>query len=277
MHGKVVVMTGATSGIGEVAAERLAAQGARVSLIGRDPVRAQATLAKLRRAGPGAEHRAYLADLSSIAETKRVAAEIAAAEPRIDVLVNNAGAVFNRRQETREGLELTFALNHMSYFVLTESLKDRLIAAAPSRIVNTASAAHRGARLDFDDLQLKGASSSLSAYGRSKLANILFTRELARRLGGTGVTANSLHPGFVASRFGDSLSGVLKMIMPLAKVFAISSEKGAETIVYLAASPAVDGKSGLYFEKCAPVTPSAEAQDDAAAARLWAESERLAA
>jgi NAD(P)-dependent dehydrogenase (short-subunit alcohol dehydrogenase family) len=277
MQGKVVVMTGATSGIGEVAAVNLAGQGARIVLIARDPARAEATLARLRAARSGAEHRAHMADLSSIADTRRVGAEIAAAESKIDVLVNNAGAVFGRHSESREGLEMTFALNHMAYFVLTEALKDRLIAAEPARIVNTASAAHRGAKLDFNDLQDRAGAGVMGAYGRSKLANILFTRELARRLAGTGVTANCLHPGFVATRFGDNLTGPLRLLFPLAKLFAISPAEGAKTIVYLASSPAVEGVSGLYFDKCAPATPTAEAQDDAAATRLWAESEKLAA
>ena len=277
MQGKVVVMTGATSGIGEVAARRLAEQGARIVFVARDPERADATLAKLREAGPGVAHWSHIADLSSMADTRRIAAEIAKAEPRIDVLINNAGAVFDHRFETTEDLELTFALNHMAYFVMTEGLKERLVASAPARIVNTASVAHQGAHLDFDDLQARRSYSGIRAYSRSKLCNILFTRELARRLAGTGVTANSLHPGFVATRFGDNTAGLLKLVMPLAKLFAISPEDGARTIVYLASSPEVEGKSGLYFDKSAPKTPSVAAQDDTAAARLWAESERLAA
>ena len=276
MQGKVVVVTGATSGIGEVAAMRLAGQGARIVFIARDPARAETTLAKLRQAGPDAAHRAHMADLSLMADTRRVAAEIAAAEPRIDVLINNAGAVFDRRVMTSEGLELTFALNHMAYFVLTEGLKARLVGSAPARIVSTASAAHQGARLDFEDLQSSRSFSALGVYGRSKLCNILFTRELARRLAGTGVTANCLHPGVVATRFGDNTGGLLRLVMPLVKRLSISPERGAETIVYLAASAEVEGVSGLYFAKCTPATPSAAARDDAAAARLWESSERLA-
>jgi NAD(P)-dependent dehydrogenase (short-subunit alcohol dehydrogenase family) len=276
MQGKVVVATGATSGIGEVAAVRLAEQGARIVFIARDPVRASSTLAKLNAAGAGVEHRFHLADLSLMADTRRVAAEIAAAEPRIDVLINNAGAVFTRRIVTSEGLEMTFALNHMAYFVLTQGLMARLTGSAPARIVNTASAAHQGARLDFDDLQSARSFSAMGAYGRSKLCNILFTRELARRLAGTRVTANCLHPGVVATRFGDSAGGLLGLMMPLVRRLSISPERGAETIVYLAASPAVEGVSGLYFAKCAPATPSRAAQDDDAAARLWADSEQLA-
>jgi NAD(P)-dependent dehydrogenase (short-subunit alcohol dehydrogenase family) len=276
MQGRVVVATGATSGIGEAAATRLAERGARIVFVARDPARAQATLAKLNKAAPGLEHRVHLADLSLMAETRRVAAEIATAEPRIDVLLNNAGAVFTRRMVTSEGLELTFALNHMAYFVLTQGLMERLTASAPARIVSTASAAHQGARLDFDDLQSSRSFSTMGAYGRSKLCNILFTRELARRLAGVGVTANCLHPGVVATRFGENAGGLLGVMMPLVRRLSISPERGAETIVYLAASPEVEGVSGLYFAKCAPATPSSAARDDAAAARLWEASERLA-
>ncbi len=276
MQGKVVVMTGATSGIGEVAAIRLAERGARIVFIARDPTRAEATLARLSEAGPGPKHGAHLADLSLISDTRRVAGEIAAAEPRIDVLVNNAGAVFGRRAVTAEGLEFTFALNHMAYFVLTQGLMARLTGSAPARIVSTASAAHQGARLDFEDLQSARSFSAMGAYARSKLCNILFTRELARRLAGAGVIANCLHPGVVATRFGDNAGGLLGLMMPLVKRLSISPERGAETIVHLAASSEVQAVSGLYFAKCAPVTPSAAARDDAAAARLWEASERLA-
>jgi NAD(P)-dependent dehydrogenase (short-subunit alcohol dehydrogenase family) len=276
MDGKVVVLTGGTSGIGQVAATELARQGARMVLIARDRVRAARALADVNIAGPGVAHRAVYADLASIAETRRVAAEIAAVEPRIDVLINNAGALFNQRRLSPDGLEMTFAVNHMAYFVLTEGLK-RTLVASQARIVNTASGAHRGAALDFDDLQSERAYSGFQTYGRSKLCNILFTRELARRLQGTGVTANSLHPGFVATRFGDGSGGLLQALMPVARLGAISPQKGAETIVYLASSPDVASVTGLYFFKRKPDTPSAAAQDDVAASRLWAESERLEA
>jgi NAD(P)-dependent dehydrogenase (short-subunit alcohol dehydrogenase family) len=276
MQGKVVVITGATSGIGEVAAERLAGLGARIVLIGRDPKRAEATLARLRQAGPGVTHSAHYADLSRLDEMHRVAADVAQAEPRIDVLVNNAGALFNTRIVTPDGLEMTFATNHMAYFVLTLGLRRSLLAAAASRIVNTASAAHLGNRLDFDDLQSAKSYRGFRAYGRSKLCNILFTRALARRLEGTGVTANCLHPGFVATRFGDASGGLLGRAFGLFKLFAISPERGARTIVYLASSPEVAGSNGLYFYKSKPATPSAQAQDDAAAERLWVESARIA-
>jgi len=213
MHGKVVVMTGGTSGIGEVAAERLAGLGARLVLVARDRARGEATLARLRARGPGVAHVAHYADLSLIADTKRVAAEIAAAEPRIDVLINNAGAMFGHRRVTADGLELTFATNHMSYFLLTHGLRERLLASPPARVVNTSSAAHRRADLDFDDLQSARGYRGFMAYSRSKLCNILYTRELARRSAGTGVTANCLHPGFVATRFGDASGGFFSYVV----------------------------------------------------------------
>jgi len=276
MQGKVVVMSGATSGIGEIAAVRLAAIGARLVLIARDRARGEATLARLRTAAPGAGHVVHYADLSSLAETQRIAAEIAAAEPRIDVLVNNAGAVFDSRAVTAEGLERTFALNHMSYFVLTAGLLERLMAAAPSRIVNTASNAHRRGHIDFNDLQSARSYRAFAVYGTSKLCNILVTRELARRLAGRGVTANSFTPGFVATRFGDQAGGLYAAGVRFAKLLADKPEKGAETLVYLATSPKVANISGQFWQNCRPGTLSAEAQDDTIAQRLWQESARIA-
>jgi NAD(P)-dependent dehydrogenase (short-subunit alcohol dehydrogenase family) len=277
MKGKVVVITGATSGIGEIAAQRLAGMGARIVLVARDASRGQRTLTRLPSIGPGAPHSIYYGDLSRISQCKRVAAEIAAAEPRIDVLINNAGALFGSRQLNSDNLEETFATNHMAYFVLTLSLKANLLAAAPARVVSTASDAHKGYTLDFDDLQAAKGYSAIRAYGRSKLCNILFTRELARRWSGQGITANCLHPGFVATRFGDASGGILSSVVRVGKtLFAITPEKGAETIVYLASSPEVAVISGEYFYKCRPATPTAGARDDAAASRLWSESAKLA-
>jgi NAD(P)-dependent dehydrogenase (short-subunit alcohol dehydrogenase family) len=273
MRGKVVVVTGATSGIGRIAAEALAAQGARIILIARDPIRADGTLERL---GARGAHQALIADLSSLRETKEVGARIAEQQPRIDVLINNAGNVFGRRAVTADGLERTFALNHMAYFVLTQTLRERLIAAAPARIVNTASGAHRGNALDFDDLQMERRYRALTAYGRSKLANILFTRELARRLAGTGVTANCLHPGFVATGLGQRGAGFFGTMVRMAMVFAGNPERGAKTIVHLAASPDAATATGGYYVDCRATQPSRAAQDDAAAARLWEESVRLA-
>jgi len=276
MQGKTIVITGATSGIGQVAAERLAAMGARIVLVARDRTRGEATLAKLRAASPGVRHTIHYADLSLIAEMKRVAAEIAAAEPRIDVLVNNAGAMFARRRETADGLETTFATNHMAYWVMAHGLRDRLRESAPARVVSTASTAHFGATLDFDDLQTTRNYSAMKAYGRSKLANILFTRALARRAKAVGVTANCLHPGLVATRFADNNGGLFKFGARIVKLFGVSPEKGAETIVHLASSPEVAEVTGEYFYLRKPVATSAAARDDAAAERLWEESRRLA-
>jgi NAD(P)-dependent dehydrogenase (short-subunit alcohol dehydrogenase family) len=276
MQGRVVVITGATSGIGQIAAERLADLGARLVLVARDRTRGEAAIERLRARAPGVAHRAHYADLSRIAETKRVAAEIGAAEPRIDVLINNAGAMFAARHVTEDGLERTFALNHVAYFLLTHGLRERLLASAPSRVINTASNAHRRARLDFDDLQSARDYRGLMVYSRSKLCNILYTRELARRSAGTRVTANSLHPGFVATRFGDQSGGLLTYGVRLAKLFGISAEKGAETLVYLASDPEVASISGGYFYQCQLATPTRAAQDDAAAQRLWSETAKLA-
>ncbi len=208
---------------------------------------------------------------------KRVAAEIAAAEPRIDVLMNNAGAMFSERLLTEDGLERTFALNHMSYFVITSVLKDRVVATPGGRIVNTSSSAHRNARVDYNDLQMMNGYRMFRAYCRSKLYNLLFTRELSRRLSGTGVTANALHPGFVSTRFGDQTSGAGGLIFRLLKTFAITPEQGAETLVFLASSAEAASLTGQYFYKCAPIPPTKEALDDAAAQWLWKESERILA
>jgi NAD(P)-dependent dehydrogenase (short-subunit alcohol dehydrogenase family) len=277
MKGKTVVITGGTSGIGEIAAERLAQMGARIVLIARSKSRGKVTHARLHEKAPDLAHTVHYADdLTRISEMKRVAAEVASQEPRIDVLINNAGAMFANRRLTEDGLECTFALNHMAYFVITEGLRERLLASAPARIVSTASAAHQGARLDFDDLQLAKSFGPMKAYGRSKLCNILFTRELARRLHSTRVTANCLHPGFVATRFGDQSGGVISPFVGLAKLFAISPEKGAETIIYLASSPKIAATTGRYFYKCRPITPSYAAPDDRAALLLWERSAALA-
>lgn len=274
MRGKTIVITGATSGIGEVAAMKLAAQGARIIFIAREKARADTLLGKL----PGdAPHAYHLADLSTIAQTSRVGVAIADSTPRIDVLMNNAGALFARRKVNSDGLEMTFAVNHMAYFVLTALLTANVKAAGPgARIVATASAAHFGAALDFDDLQSARKFSAYGAYARSKLCNILFTRALAARLENTGVTANCFHPGFVNTRFGDSAGGATAAAFKIAKLSAVTPERGAETMIWLASAPEAAQFSGLYFDRCKPVTPSPQAQDNAAAERLWAVSASLA-
>ncbi|HJS88900.1 MAG TPA: SDR family oxidoreductase [Steroidobacteraceae bacterium] len=273
MRGKTVVITGATSGIGAVAALRLAERGARLVIVARDAGRAEQTLRALRAANPSAAHGAHFADLSRLSDMKRVALEIAAAEPKIDVLINNAGTLVSGNRRTEDGLEVMFATNHMSYFVITHLLLERLRAAG-GRIVSTASAAHRRGRLDFEHLQ-DGKGSR--GYGTTKLCNILFTRELARRIAGTGVTANCLHPGFVATRFGDSAGGPLRAGIAIAKrLFALPPEEGAKTLVYLASAPELAGRNGGYYIECAPAVPSAQAQSDENATRLWELSSRIA-
>ncbi len=276
MDGKIIVMTGATSGIGEIAAERLARMGARLVSVARDRARGADTLARLEASAPGRGHAVHYADLMRLNEVKRVAAEIAAGQPRIDVLVNNAGAMFSRRAVTEDGVERTFALNHMAYFVLTAGLVGRLAAGARARVINTASNAHRNGRLDFDDLQSAKSYKPFAVYGTSKLCNILFTRELARRLSDRGVVANSFSPGFVATRFGNEAGGLHGAFMPIVKLFAGSPEKGAETLVWLASSPDAAKVSGEYFYRGKPGFLTAAAQDDALARQLWAESEAIA-
>jgi NAD(P)-dependent dehydrogenase (short-subunit alcohol dehydrogenase family) len=276
LQGKVVVITGATSGLGRAGAEELARQGARIVFTARDAARAEATLAALKQAGPGQAHRYVRGDLSSLAEMKRVGAEIVAAEPRIDVLANNAGAIYTSRQETVDGLELTFATNHLSYFVITNALLPALKATPGARIISTASAAHEFGPVKLDDLQLKRGWTTFGAYGASKLCNILFTRELARRLEGSGVTANCFHPGFVASRFGTNNGFFSQVAMFLSAPLAVSPAKGADTLIYLATSPEAANVNGKYFARRREARTASYAQDNAMAARLWAESEKIA-
>jgi NAD(P)-dependent dehydrogenase (short-subunit alcohol dehydrogenase family) len=276
MRGKTCVITGATGGIGLETAARLGALGARLVLVGRSRGKGEAAVARLRARVPGIAVEMLYADLSRPDEIRRLADAVLDTATRIDVLINNAGALFASREITPDGLELTFALNHMGYFRLTALLRERLIASAPARVVNVASEAHRGSHLDFEDLQCSRHYSGWKAYQRSKLANILFTRELARRLNGTRVTANCLHPGFVATGFGDNNRGFWRLGIAIGKlVAAIPVERGAETPVYLASSPDVAGISGRYFNKCRELQSDPPAQDDRAAVRLWQESERL--
>ncbi len=277
MKGKTCIVTGATAGIGLEAAVRLGALGARLVLVGRNRDKGETALRLIRARAPRVEAEMFYADLARSDEIARIAPELLRAAPRIDVLLNNAGAFFARREVTSEGLERTFALNHMGYFRLTALLRERILASAPARIVNVASGAHRKAELDFDDLQCAQNYTGWKAYQRSKLCNILFTRELARQLAGSGVTANALHPGFVATSFGDNNRGFVRLAVGLAKRFsAISIERGAETPVFVASAPEVAAVSGRYFYESRECAPSKAAQDDRAAARLWAESVKLA-
>jgi NAD(P)-dependent dehydrogenase (short-subunit alcohol dehydrogenase family) len=215
-----------------------------------------------------------LADLSVQAEIRRVAAEFKQRYSRLDVLVNNAGAVFTSRQESADGLELTFALNHLGYFLLTQELLPLLLASAPARIINVSSGAHYTGQINFDDLQLRQGYATFKAYSQSKLANVLFTNELARRLAGTGVTVNSLHPGVVGTQFGRNNRG-LSFILPLLRPFLRSEAKGAETSITLATAPELATTTGEYFDDNQPKRASDLSYDEAVARRLWEESEKL--
>ena len=277
MQGKTVLITGATQGIGKAAAIAIAKLGAQVSIVARDPARAEVARGEIAAAGGSDNVEVYIANLASLADIRRVAQEYRAKHGKLDVLINNAGAVFAERKLSPEGLELTFATNHLGYFLLTSELLPLLQASTPSRIVNVASDAHVGAKLDFGDLQNAKSYFSFRAYGRSKLANILFTRELSRRLQGTGVTANALHPGVISSGFGNGNGGWWDFMMSIGRVFMISPEKGARTTVYLATSPEVEGVSGKYFAKQKQKQPSAAAQDDVSAKKLWEASEAMVA
>lgn len=276
------MVTGASSGIGKVTARELGKLGAEVILVARDRGRGEAALAEVRAAArPGAEPSLLLCDFGSQASIRGLAAAFLATGKPLHVLVNNAGAIHGARALTADGLEATFAVNHLGYFLLTELLLDVVKTSAEpgrsARIVNVASEAHRRGTLRWDDLQSARGYTQLGAYGASKLANIAFTAELARRLAGTGVTANSLHPGVVATGFGDSGSVFLRYAVKLARPLLITAEEGARTTIHLASSPEVEGVTGKYFKKCREARPSREASDPEVARRLWEESEKLVA
>jgi NAD(P)-dependent dehydrogenase (short-subunit alcohol dehydrogenase family) len=276
MAGKTCLITGATAGIGEVTARELARAGARVIIVGRSPGRCAATLERIRNQTGATAVESLLADLSFQEDVRRLADQVRERCDRLDVLVNNAGGMFLDRRETVAGIELTLALNHLSYFLLTTQLLPLLKASAPSRIVNVASDAHNGCSIDFDDIQGRRRYTGWRAYKRSKLANILFTYELARRLEGTGATANTLHPGFVRTDFFKDFTGWVGFITKLgAALVAIGPEEGARTSVYLASSPEVEGVSGRYFVKSRPARSSPQSHDRAAAERLWRLSEEM--
>jgi NAD(P)-dependent dehydrogenase (short-subunit alcohol dehydrogenase family) len=276
VSGRRVLITGATNGIGLAAAEALAARGARLAIVARSEARARDAVVRIRAAGGSdVEVDVLHADLSSQASVRGLAADVLDRYPRLDVLVNNAGAMFARRQLTEDGIEATWAVNHLAPFLLTTLVLDRLTASAPARIITTASDAHKGAQIPFDDLDAQRSyrARGFGRYGESKLANILFTAELARRLTGTGITANCFHPGLVASGFNRNNGLLLSATMTLLKPFSRSPEKGADTLVWLVDSADAAGHSGGYFVDRRPATPSAAALDMEAALRLWRVSE----
>jgi NAD(P)-dependent dehydrogenase (short-subunit alcohol dehydrogenase family) len=276
MTGQVCLVTGATSGIGQATAHALARLGATVVILGRNPEKSAATAAQVNQACKNPNTDCLLADLSSQTAIRRMAQQFKERYQRLDVLVNNAGAVFMQRQESIDGIEMTFALNHLGYFLLTNLLLDVLKASTPARIVNTSSELHRKAHLDFSDLQNARKYRGMDAYHQSKLANVLFTYELARRLEGTGVTANAFSPGLVATNLGMNNRGLSPLMKRLVdRLIGISPEEGAQTGVYLATSPQVAGVTGKYFVKQETVPSSPETYDEAVAARLWEASAEL--
>jgi NAD(P)-dependent dehydrogenase (short-subunit alcohol dehydrogenase family) len=269
LDGKTCVVTGATSGIGEETALGLAKLGARVVLIGRDPERAKQSVERVRRESGNDQVESLLGNFASLDSIRRLADDILEACPRLDVLVNNAGIITLKRETTDDGFESMFGVNHLGYFALTHLLLDRIIESAPARIVNVASDAHRFGPLDPQDLQSEKSFGSMKSYGRSKSANILFTQELARRLEGRSVTVNCLHPGAVATRLGHNNGTLGRALTKLLSFFILTPERGAETSIYLASSPEVDGVTGRYFAKCRQRRPSAAACDDTTARHLW--------
>ena len=270
MAGKSVLVTGGTGGIGQATATGLAALGARVGITGRDQARTEAAAAGIRAASGSPAVDSFAADLSVQAGVRRLAAQVLDTYPRLDVLVNNAGGFWAHRHVTADGLEHTFALNHLGPFLLTSLLLDRLTASAPARIITVSSGAHARGRIDFDDLQGERNYSGQRAYSQSKLAGVMFTYELARRLEGTGVTATVLHPGVVRTSFGaEDQAAYLAVMIRVARLFMKTPAQGAATPIYLASSPEVEGITGRYFVNRKPKTSSKASYDTAAAARLW--------
>jgi retinol dehydrogenase-14 len=270
MTGKTVLVTGGSGGIGKATAAGLAALGARVGITGRDLARTRAAAAEIAARSGSQTVDAFAADLSSQAEVRRLARAVLDAYPRLDVLINNVGGFWATRRVTADGLEHTFAVNHLAPFLLTDLLLDRLKASAPARIVTVSSDAQRLGKMDFDDLQGERDYSGQRAYNQSKLANVMFSYELARRLAGSGVTATVLHPGVVRTGFAaEDPSTMWKVLLPLIRPLLKSPEKGAATSIYLASSPDVDNVTGTYFVNRRPKRSTSSSYDEAAAAHLW--------
>jgi NAD(P)-dependent dehydrogenase (short-subunit alcohol dehydrogenase family) len=270
LAGKTILVTGATNGIGLESSVQMARRGAMLVLVGRDPGRTERAVADVKTRSGNAEVSSLLCDMASLAQVRRLAAEFLALHDRLDVLVNNAGTVYAERTVTEDGFEATFAVNHLAPFLLTNLLLDRVRQSAPARVVNVASTSHHRGKLDFDDLGFeRGGYFVLRAYERSKLANVLFTRELARRLEGTGVTVNSLHPGTIETNIWTHAPRWTQPILSIYKLFMVSLETGAGRITQVAADPIGGQVSGRYFSRNKVATPSKRAQDDEAARRLW--------
>lgn len=276
MNGKICLVTGATDGIGKETARVLLQLGATVVAVGRSPQKIEQTAQELKQKSGSTRLEFLQADFADQEQIRQLAAQFQAKYEQLDVLINNAATVTISRQETEDGLEMMFAVNHLGYFLLTMLLLDTLKASTPSRIVNVASDGHEGAVLNFADLQSEQDFSAMKGYGRSKLANIYFTYELARRLEGSGVTVNVLHPGFIATNLGANnvpvIGGLIKKIVNLS---AKDVSKGAETIIYLATSPEVEGVNGKYFVDCQPKSSSPVSYDETAAQQLWSVSAEM--
>ncbi len=275
MNGKVCLVTGGNSGIGKETGVGLAKLGANVLIVCRDKTRGEAALSEIRTESGNQNVDLTLADLSSMRSVRQLAEDFKRKYQKLHVLVNNAGVVLTKRLVTPEGFEQTFATNHLGHFLLTNLLLDLIKASAPARIINVTSEAHRGSIIHFDDLQGEKKYSSFRAYGQSKLANVLFTYELARKLEGTGVTVNCLHPGVVRTGFGHDSGGAMSLGIWVISPFFMSAEKAARAAVYLATSPEVEGVTGKYFRKTREARSSEESYDVEAAQRLWQVSEKL--
>ncbi|RNL80879.1 SDR family oxidoreductase [Nocardioides marmorisolisilvae] len=273
---KTIVITGASDGIGLESASQLAAQGHHLVMVGRNPAKLAAAVERVRTETPTVVVESFVCDFSVLADVRRLANDLLAAYPRIDVLVNNAGTVYDKRTLTADGYEATFAVNHLASFLLTELLLDRIIASGSARIVTTSSVGHYRGTMDFDDLGFERGYQIMRAYSRSKLANVLYTRSLTPRLAGTGVTANCLHPGAVATNIWDGAPAIAKPVLAIAKrLFMVSPAEGGATLTYLATNAEVEGRSGGYYEKNRIKEPAELAQDDAVAQRLVEVSRKL--
>jgi NAD(P)-dependent dehydrogenase (short-subunit alcohol dehydrogenase family) len=274
MNGKTVIITGANQGIGKASAIALGKMGARLVLVCRNEAKAREAIVDIEKAG-AKDVELIVGDLGSQKDVRRIAAEFLAKHDRLDVLLNNAGLLVPTRRTSVDGIEETIAINHLGPFLLTNLLLGVIKKTPHARVVTVSSRAHRGGRMHWDDIQLTHGYSAIKAYGQSKLANILFTRELAKRLEGSGATANCLHPGVIASGFGQTYGGVISVLVKMAKPFLATTEDGAKTQVWLCASPEVESITGKYFEKCAEAKPTRFALEEAAPARLWEMSEKL--
>jgi NAD(P)-dependent dehydrogenase (short-subunit alcohol dehydrogenase family) len=276
VSGKTALITGATSGIGLETSVELARMGARLVMIGRNPDKTAEKVKEAQRRAGASTVESLLCDFSSQAQIRKLAADVRARYDRLHILVNNAGTVFAKRKLTEDGIESTFAVDHLGYFLFTNLLFDLLVKSAPARVINVASVAHYRGTMDFEDLGFERGYQIMRAYSRAKLGNVLFTREIAKRLAGSGVTVNCLHPGAVATNIWSGAPGWIRPVLTVLKhLTMLTPAQGAQTIIYLATSEEVEGKTGLYFDRNRPTTPSPLALDEGLAQQLWKKSAQL--